>query len=977
MKALICFFASLFLSLALWAASSPWDEYAPFAQTFAAIEPTPTGEGHMGQLSSSQPVLLRFPVPQEKPLAYRIFLGNVVAYTGKGQSYQLIVRSDTPDGPVVHQGPVIANGDAWNESNRQPIDVTEALSGKHLQQGYLDIYITGIVSEDGWTLYKHNPHRPITAQALILTPQIQKQLKAAQEMAARGLAVLPQPQHCVLSPGDVVLAGFAREAKTATERFLYEEINERVRELGLPTLQPITQGSRIWLCLASDKAMLAALQKMGFTAQPPAQAEGYVLQTQKAGVAIIGRDAAGLFYGVQTLRQLLQASSSSRRPTIPSVLITDWPEYPLRGWQYDLARGQTINMDFFKRLIRETARHKMNCIMIYMEGDYRFEKYPFLGRPGTLDKQKALALDAYAAQYYVQLIPQYEALGHASATLQHEELKDLRENGSTWVYCTSEPKTWAFLEDIFGELAQAFPHARYFHVGADEFEFNFGLCPRCQPKGIGPLYVEHMTKLNNICKKYGRKMLFWPSHHGPTEELSYLSLKHAGPMPKDCIPTEWIYHGPASYPEIAQYQEAGYEDVFVCPAVVDYSIIWPDYIMTFRGIKGFYEAGRSPALRRPCGGAICTTWELMYGGLYENSFYGLLYAAECGWTLGRTSKADFDRRFAADWLGIAAPKAAEIIAQAFYAPIPTSGEAALWRNGMLVQRLFWSAPQNFRRQFMQREPLYLQRAPALQEACEHWADNLQQLLQLARRNALTIKRALTACAMYRYVSQKLQIFEALAQLYAAAEQALQANQRGDAAEKLQQASLQLEKLRVQLAPIEEDFAEAVNTQGAFEGDLKNIRQQQADLQKLKEQLQELGEKIAEGALSVLPPAEELGLGRRAYVLVAGWTPAQMSEQERELRYDITAHVKGAGTYRLEFVYTRGAHGLRMRDVRLLCNGQIVAQDAHGGWAGAGSRDNVFVLKLAHFVPDAKYELAVIAASHGGTDSQGEIWMSHD
>ncbi len=931
----------------------------------------------MGQLSSGQLVSLRFPVPQEKPLAYRIFLGNVVAYTGKGHSYQLIVRGDAPEGSVLHQGPVIANGDAWNESNRQPIDVTAALSEKHFAQGYLDIYITGIVSGDGWTLYKHNPHRPIIAQAIILTPQIQKQIEAAQELGARGIALLPQPQQCILSPGDVVLSGFGQEAKTATERFLYAEINERVRELGLPAFQMAKQGSRIWLCLASDKARLAALQKMGFTVQPPAQAEGYILEAQKAGVAIVGRDAAGLFYGVQTLRQLLQAPSSSRRPAIPAVLIIDWPEYPLRGWQYDLARGQTINMDFFKRLIRETARHKMNCIMIYMEGDYRFEKYPFLGRPGTLDKQKALALDAYAAQYFVQLIPQYEALGHASATLQHEELKDLREHGSTWVYCTSEPKTWTFLEDVFGELAQAFPHARYFHVGADEFEFNFGLCPRCKPKGIGPLYVEHMTKLNNICKKYGRKMLFWPSHHGPTEELSYLSLKHAAHMPKDCIPTEWIYHGPASYPEIAQYQEAGYEDVFVCPAVVDYSIIWPDYIMTFRGIKGFYEAGRSPALRRPCGGAICTTWELMYGGLYENSFYGLLYAAECGWTLGRTSKADFDRRFAADWLGIAAPKAAEIIAQAFYAPIPTSGEAALWRNGTLVQRLFWSAPQNFRRQFMQREPLYLKRAPALQEACQQWADNLQQLLKLARRNVLTIKRALTACAMYRYVSHKLQIFEELAQLYAAAEQALQANQRSEAAEKLQQAGLQLEKLRVQLAPIEADFAEAVNTQGAFEGDLKNIRQQQADLQKLKERLHELGEKIAEGTLSILPPAEELGLGRRAYLLVAGWTPEQMSETEQELRYDITAYIKGAGTYRLEFVYTRGAHGLRMRDVRLLCNGQIVAQDAHSGWAGAGSRDNVFVLKLAHFVPDAKYELAVIAASQGGTDSHGEIWMSQD
>ena len=121
-------------------------------------------------------------------------------------------------------------------------------------------------------------------------------------------------------------------------------------------------------------------------------------------------------------------------------------------------------------MIRESARYKLNAIMFYMEDDYKFEKYPFLGRPGTFTKAKALELSKYADQYHVMLIPQYESLGHAGAVLSHPEMKDLRENGNAWDFCTCEPKVWQFLDDAYAELAEAFPNSKYIHVGGDEFE---------------------------------------------------------------------------------------------------------------------------------------------------------------------------------------------------------------------------------------------------------------------------------------------------------------------------------------------------------------------------------------------------------------------------------------------------------------------------------------------------------------------------
>ncbi|MBU0610826.1 MAG: family 20 glycosylhydrolase [Armatimonadetes bacterium] len=960
--------------------ASPWDEYAPYAKSLPALDPTPSGDSHMGIIESGKPVQFRFPVPTEAVAAYRVNLSSVVAYSGKGQSYQLVIRADKPDGTVVHEGPVIQDGDAWNATNRDPVDLTAALKPDHHQQGYVDLYVTGIITGDGWTVYKSSPGRPIVAQAVVLTPEMEKQIEAARQMSARGVAVIPQPQQCALREGDVALSGFATEAKTAGEKFLRAEVNDRVKELGLPELKQDSRAGRIWLCRADDKVAVTGLRKIGFAAKPSGHAQGYTLEVGKAGVAVVGDDEEGLFYGVQTLRQLLKAKAGGvRAPAlqVPALRITDWPDYPLRGWQYDIARGQTINLDFCKRLVRESARHKMNCIMLYMEGDFIFEKYPFVGREGTFDKQKALALDTYATQYYLQLIPQYEALGHASATLKHEEMKDLRENGNSWVYCTSEPKTWEFFDDVFGELAAAFPHCTYFHVGADEFEGGFALCPRCKPKGVGPCYVEHMTKLNNICKKYGRKMLFWPSHHADRDEISYLSLKYAKDMPKDCIPTEWIYHGPAAYPEIEQYQQAGYEDVIVSPAVVDYSVIWPDYVTTFRGIKGFYEAGRMPALLRPCGGAICTTWELMYGGLYENSWYGLMYSAECGWSLGRTSKGDYDRRFAADWFGITAPDAADLVVKALYTPIPTTGEAAFWRNGTLVQKLLWCQPQDFRRVYMQREPIYLQKAPALAEACKAWGEAIQTLTKQAKTNRSTLQFAQLGRDMYALVAAKLTTFDQAATAYGEAQKALAEGDAKAAGDKLQAVADDLRALQAGVDALKPGFQYAVDNMGAYQGDLANLTKQSENLKAMAAKLDDLKAQIAAGTLKELPAAAALGLDNRQITRIATWDPSQMSEQDKEIRYDITPFIKSAGTYRLEWSYTRGAHALAMWNNQLLANGQVVAEDNHRGHTGASNGGNIFVLKLPQYDSNAKVELVATIASKGGTDSHGEVWMSKD
>lgn len=957
------------VTIAAVAAAAPdWQEYAPYAKGLAPLDPTPAGEGHLGLVESGQTVQVRFSVPAQTAAAYRVQLSNVVAYSGKGTSYQLVIRHGAADGPVVYEGPVIDDGDAWNVTNRELVDLTAALTAEDRKQGYVDLYVTGLVTGDGWTLYKQHPGRPLAAFAVVLSPEMERQVAAGRAMAERGVALLPLPQECRLGAGEVALQGLAAARPPGTDAAV-DMLREALRALGGPV--PQGPAANVFFARADQAAELGRLRKLGFAAKPSGHREGYTLEVTGKGAVVVGDDQPGLFYGVATLGQLLRRSGE--KVTAPEVLIRDWPAYPLRGFQYDIARGQTVDVAFCKRVIRETARHKMNCIMFYLEDDYRFEKYPFTGRPGTFDKAKAQELSRYADLYHVMLIPQYESLGHAGAVLSHPEFKDLREGNSAWVFCTSEPKVWQFLDDAYAELAEAFPNSKYLHVGGDEFEGPFGTCPRCravrEKDGLGALYVQHMNKLNELCRKYHRTMLFWPSHRGPSEEESYLTLKNAAAMQRDCIPTEWIYHGPAAYPEIEQYQQAGFADVCVSPAVVSYSVIWPDYPTTFRGIRGFYQAGAE----RKCGLALCTTWEFMYGALIENSMYGLIYAAECGWSLGRGSRQDYNRRFAADWFGLRDPAAAALLEDAIYLPIPTTGPAARWRDGRLVRDLFWAGPDGFRRQYMQRQPQLLQQSADLDKAATAALERLAALRGAAKTNTITLDFAEVGLRMHRYDAAKLAAFDKAARLYDQARTQAAANQAAEAKQSLKDTAAALRALLPELAYFTERFGFAVDKCGAWEGDLKNLRAQTTGLENLVAKV----EALAAGDLAALPPAEQLGLGLRPCTRIGEWEPKQMSEEGTELRYDLSALLTGPGTYVVECEYTQGAHGLQLRGARLTADGQVVAEDAHGGWTGAGSSGNVYTFKLGQVEAGKKYELIVSAVSRGGTDSHGELWLTKD
>jgi hexosaminidase len=251
-------------------------------------------------------------------------------------------------------------------------------------------------------------------------------------------------------------------------------------------------------------------------------AEGYSLSIEKDQIQLAASEGAGLFYGIQSLKQLLQETDG--KWFFPACKITDAPRFPYRGMHLDVAR-HFFDVAAVKRYIDQLAYHKMNRFHWHLTEDqgWRIEikKYPKLTevaafRDGTLighysDKphqfdgkryggfytqEEIKEVVAYAAERFITVVPEIEMPGHAQAAIAaypefgctDEQLEVLQKWGvSENVYCPKE-ETFAFLEDVLTEVIDLFP-GEYIHIGGDE-------CPKTQWKQN--VYCQELMKKEGL-----------------------------------------------------------------------------------------------------------------------------------------------------------------------------------------------------------------------------------------------------------------------------------------------------------------------------------------------------------------------------------------------------------------------------------------------------------------------------------------------
>ncbi len=235
--------------------------------------------------------------------------------------------------------------------------------------------------------------------------------------------------------------------------------------------------------------------------EPRAHPEQYVLEVTPQSVLVSAPTHAGLFYGLQTLRQLLPIGGESPR-ALPAVRIDDVPRFAYRGMHLDVGR-HFFPVAFVKRYIDLMAMYKMNTFHWHLTEDQGWriaiEKYPRLTDVGSCRKETILEKNfdpyigdgtpycgfytqdeirevvAHARSRYVTVIPEIEMPGHSLAALaaypEYACTPGPFEVATTWgvhadIYCPTE-ETFGFLRDVLSEVMDLFP-GRYIHIGGDE-----------------------------------------------------------------------------------------------------------------------------------------------------------------------------------------------------------------------------------------------------------------------------------------------------------------------------------------------------------------------------------------------------------------------------------------------------------------------------------------------------------------------------
>jgi N-acetyl-beta-hexosaminidase len=351
-------------------------------------------------------------------------------------------------------------------------------------------------------------------------------------VAAGESAVLPDVPPGVREPSIVPVPRKMTRLDGAFElgpetRIYADKASERTAAMLASWLRPATGlRLRIQAHSGADSAPRNGILLTTANAGAEVGAEGYTLNATTNGVVIRAATQAGLFYGAQSLRQLLPAEILSPKPvagvawSMPAVEIADAPRFHWRGVLLDVSR-HFFTKEEVKRVVDLMALYKMNVFhwhLVDHEG-WRIEskKYPRLTEVGAwtesigygLDPSASTAWDkrgryggfytqreikevvAYAAERHITVMPEIELPGHSTAALRAypeylcpgaRASTNRNGGGGKGVYCAGNEASFAFLSHVLAEVAPLFP-GKYLHIGGDEVsKKNWSQCALCQAR---------------------------------------------------------------------------------------------------------------------------------------------------------------------------------------------------------------------------------------------------------------------------------------------------------------------------------------------------------------------------------------------------------------------------------------------------------------------------------------------------------------
>ncbi|HEY3989434.1 MAG TPA: family 20 glycosylhydrolase [Acidobacteriaceae bacterium] len=473
-------------------------------------------------------------------------------------------------------------------------------------------------------------------------------------------------------------------SRDAEDRFTAEDLRASLKDRGIPSR---AAGPVVELLRANTPAGRALLASAHITFDPAMHDEGYVILPRRRGLAVIAATSTGLFYGAQTVKELVidgdqgdGHQGNGKGAYLQTATIRDWPALPHRGLDDDLSRGPVPTLEFQERQVRTLAAYKLNIYSPYFEHTLAYSASPLVAPPGgSMSPQDVAELVRYAAKYHVTVVPEQEAFGHLHHVLKYEQFSSLGETPHGQVLSPVQPGSLALIKQWFDQISKQFP-SPWVHIGADETnELGRGQTrDLVAQRGLDQVYVDFLTQIHGVVQPTGKRILFWG-------DLAWHNPDMIAALPKDMIGVPWVYGALPNFDKYIQpFNRAGME-VWVAPGVNNWRRVYPDNNVALVNIQHFVRDGQRLGAR----GMLNTVWNDDGEGIFDEDWYGVLFGAAAAWQPGESSLQQFETSYGTVFHGDLSGKIDQAQAQIMAA------QKLLADNGFRFgasNALFWEDP---------------------------------------------------------------------------------------------------------------------------------------------------------------------------------------------------------------------------------------------------------------------------------------------
>jgi len=571
------------------------------------------------------------------------------------------------------------------------------------------------------------------------------------------LIMIPTPRKVERTTGQFALSAdvtiHIADGKEVENQFSASQLAEGIEvELGFrPKLTAHVKGRCIVIGrIGTDGFVRKSLRAIGAFPLDSLGNEGYVVHVSPERVLVAAKSGAGVFYGVQTLKQLIRSNRSGT--AIPCVTIVDWPALRYRGWMHDISRGPIPTMAFLKQIIVKMAEYKQNFFTLYTEHVFRLNSHPEIAPQDGISAEEIAELSSCAEKYHVELVGNAQSFGHMENILASPFYRRLREN--SWVVSPAREETYTFLKEMYAEIIPAY-RSNLFHINCDEVT-GLGSGPgkrMVDSMGAAGVYAYHISRINDIIRPYGKRILMWGDIAAGNPQIIER-------LPKDLVIISWGYHAAESFDDaILPFRKTGF-DFMVAPGVSCWGQVWPDMSTAVVNIANYVRDGAKLGAM----GVMNTVWVDDGENLFNHNWHGLAWGAECSWNPPRpltgddarkereTRAGSFNRAFDALFFGVP-----DVMGTLFlFDSLRTISVRGLVTNPGVWSSMFELYPENVNEEARKNNERVMREAAtlmgdvqALRARVQRNREMLDAALFAARRVLFTGKKNLTRIALVR------------------------------------------------------------------------------------------------------------------------------------------------------------------------------------------------------------------------------------